>query len=419
MKVLGIIVEYNPFHNGHFYHIQKAKEKTLADFVVCVMSGNFVQRGEPAIMNKWSRAEIAVNYGIDLIFELPFVYSMSSAEYFSQGAIKLLDGLGIADYICFGSESGNIETLDKIADILVNNDTKYNLLLKNHLGKGISFPKARQEALNEYLKDIDTIDKTDVITTSNNILGIEYLKALKRLNSPIKPITIKRFNNNYNEKNLTGNVSSATSIRNILSDKNLKTSEKLNLVKDTLPNKSYEILKREIKNCKAPITSNNYNDTLVSMIRKYSKDELKNIPYIIEGLENKFKKNADLYCNLEDIIKFTKSKRYTHSRIQRTIFNILVGINYKDFNNIHKISSPIYGRILAFNDNGKKLLSKIKNNSKIPVSTKFSVFYKSCNKTINKIAYYEKLSTDLFVLAYKNPNLKNSGQDFTNKFIKL
>lgn len=414
MKVLGIIVEYNPFHKGHLYHIKKAKEVTSSDYVVCIMSGNFVQRGEPAIINKWARTEVALNYEIDLVIELPFVFSMSSAEYFSLSAIKILDSLGIVDFICFGSESGNIKTLNKIADILVNESNKFSKILKFHLSKGISYPSARQKTLSEFFN----INLSKEITSPNNILGIEYLKALKKLKSTIKPFTISRLGNSYNDEKLSGALSSASSIRKVLNDNTISIDSKLIKIENSIPEKSLSIIKREFENNLCPVNTKFYDNIIISLIRRYSNAELKNIPYISEGLENKFKKNSNLFSSIDQVIKHTKSKRYTYSRLQRTIFNIMIGVNYNDFNLFQDIKSPIYARILGFNNNGIKLLLRIKNNSIIPTSTKFSKFYNSCNSTINKIAYYDRLSTDLYVLGYKNPDHKKSGQDFTNKFIR-
>jgi predicted nucleotidyltransferase len=419
MKVLGLIVEYNPFHNGHLYHIKKAKEITSSDYIICVMSGNYVQRGEPAILNKWARTKIALNYGIDLVIELPFVFSMSSAEYFSMNAIKILDSIGIVDCICFGSESGKISNLMEISNLLTNENTEYSKTLKKYLSKGISYPLARQKALFEYFQEHSHSDLSKEISTPNNILGIEYLKALKRLNSKIKPYTIARIGNSYDEQSITGNLSSATSIRNILNNDNISADTAYEQLKTTLPEKSYEILLDEIKNGNCPVKTEMFDDIIISTMRRYSAYDLKNIPYISEGLENKFKKNSDTFSTIEKVVKHTKSKRYTHSRIQRTIFNILVGLNYEDFESFHNLDSSIYARILGFNNNGIKLLLKAKNRTRIPITTKFSILYNSCNKTLRKISYYEKLSTDLYVLAYKNPDHKKSGQDFTNNFIRF
>ena len=188
MNVLGIVTEYNPLHNGHIHHLKESLAVSSADAAVCVMSGNFVQRGEPAIVDKWIRAEIALNSGMDLVIELPAVYALSSAELFAFGAIKILDSLGFVSSICFGSETGVLEPLDAVAEILSNEPEEYKVFLKKFLEKGLSYPAARESALNEFFG----ADMAEVVSSSNNILGIEYLKALKRLNSPIRAFTIRR-----------------------------------------------------------------------------------------------------------------------------------------------------------------------------------------------------------------------------------
>ena len=196
MKITGLITEYNPFHNGHLYHIKKAKEITGADAVIVIMSGNFVQRGAPAIMPKRLRTEIALNAGVSLVIELPVCYATGSAEYFASGAISILDSLGCIDSICFGSECGDYKKLEHIAKILADEPEAYRLSLKNQLKTGLSFPKARQNGLKEYSKD-DSLD--EILEHPNNILGIEYVKALYLQKSPIKAYTIKRIVSDYHD----------------------------------------------------------------------------------------------------------------------------------------------------------------------------------------------------------------------------
>ena len=199
MSVLGIVTEYNPLHNGHIHHLKESLAVSSADTAVCVMSGNFVQRGEPAIIDKWIRAEIALRAGMDLVIELPVVYALSSAELFAFGAVKILDSLGFVNAICFGSEAGALEPLDAIAEILANEPEEYKALLKKNLDKGLSYPASRESALKGFLGT----GMAELVSSSNNILAIEYLKALKRLNSPIKAFTIHRIGGAYNSECIT------------------------------------------------------------------------------------------------------------------------------------------------------------------------------------------------------------------------
>ena len=231
--ITGIITEYNPFHKGHLYHLKCCKKDTNSSGIVCVMSGNFMQRGIPAIIDKWKRAEMAVKNGVDLVIELPLVYSISSAEHFAFGGISLLNSLGLIDYIYFGSEAGNIDILDSIAETLVKEPVQYKDFLKKHLDNGLPFHLSRSEALYEYLKNENI---KEILSNSNNILGIEYIKALKTLNSTIIPKTLKREGSSYNEEELNKSFSSATSIRKHLKENSLDS------LRDSLTNESFTIL---------------------------------------------------------------------------------------------------------------------------------------------------------------------------------
>jgi len=262
MKVLGIVVEYNPFHNGHLYHLQASRASCRADCVVGVMSGNFTQRGEPAIINKWARTEMALLNGVDLVIELPCAYAMASAEYFAFGAVKLLDSLGAVDTLCFGSESGNIQKLAEVASILADEPILYKQALKTSLASGKSFPAARQEALSNYLNSLLGRDYlSDAITSPNNILGIEYLKALIKLNSKIVPISIERKGSGYHSLELSGEICSATAIRKTLAENNWSDAKQL--LACALPKQSLAILEREIELGKGPIFPSDFTIQLI------------------------------------------------------------------------------------------------------------------------------------------------------------
>ncbi|WP_317368695.1 nucleotidyltransferase family protein, partial [uncultured Tyzzerella sp.] len=239
--MLGIITEYNPFHNGHKLHIEKSKQKTNSKYCIVVMSGNFSQRGEPAIFDKYLRTKMALLNGADIVLELPLIFATASAELFSLGAIDILDKTGIVNNICFGSEEGNLENFLEISNILSNEPVKFKQLLSEFLNDGLSFPKARLKALETFLnKPLDFLNKP------NNILSIEYLKAIKKLNSNIVPKTILRENSSFHSNSIEGNIASATAIRqaffkdNIHNIKNVIPDNCFNLIesipKDTIPN---------------------------------------------------------------------------------------------------------------------------------------------------------------------------------------
>ncbi len=434
MSVLGIIAEYNPFHNGHKYHIDRSKELCGADSVVCVMSGNFIQRGEPAIVDKWARTEMALLSGADLVIELPVVYAMSSAEFFAYGAVKILDSIGITDFICFGSEAGGMEELDLIADILTSEPESYKTVLKNFLSKGLSYPAARENALAAYLEAIGhPADKlTEIIKSSNNILGIEYLKALKRLGSRIRPQTIKRIANTYNSQALEGAISSATAIRmHILSAEDSKSPHTLNVksssvIQDSmaslasvLPRPSFDILQREIKAGRGPVFSSDFENTILSALRQRSTEEISSLPYIGEGLENRIKAAAGTSGSLEELIDKICTRRYTRTRIQRCLFSTLTGLKHKELSEFNLYGGPQYIRVLGFNNTGRRLLSRIIKNTSLPVIVKTADFKKSCNPFLARMLEIEAAATDQYVLAYANPEFKKSGQEFTRNIVRF
>ncbi|MDP4181768.1 MAG: nucleotidyltransferase [Bacillota bacterium] len=416
MKVLGLIVEYNPFHNGHLYHIEAAKKLTGADITVCIMSGNFIQRGEPAIINKWARTKMALISGIDLVIELPVVYSMASAEYFSFGAVKILESLGAVDYICFGSESGNVEDLETIAEVLLKEPETYGVYLQEALKKGLSYPLSREMALIKYFSakfsNPEFIKNT--LSSSNNILGIEYIKALKKLGSNIRPLTIKRANNSYNSQEITGCISSATAVR-----KQIYTSCDYDIESlcKSMPSGCVSILQEEFSKGRGPVFAKSYENTILGLLRKMRLEDIRDLPYVSEGLENRIKRAADKAGSWETLLDEIATKRFTRTRIQRIIFSIMTGLTKDTFETFNTFGGPQYARILGFNSKGRAFLKNIKSNCSIPLITKTSHYKASCNPLLKKMLQLEAEATDLYVLGYSNPEFKKSGQDFTSNLV--
>lgn len=411
MNVLGLIVEYNPFHNGHKYHLEKSKQLCSADFTICVMSGNFIQRGEPAMINKWARAEMALLAGVDLVIEIPHVYAISTAEFFGYGAIKLLDSLGIVTHVCFGSEYGKIDELEKISDILIDEPPTYKKHLKSYLKKGFSYASSRECAVNEYFleKNDDFKVDTTIMSSSNNILAIEYLKALKRLKSSIIPATIKRVSNLYNEKELTGSISSATAIRNIIKNEGINSLS----IAGSLPPYCLSILNENFNNKKGPVFIDSFDSIIMSLLRKKTVEEIRNLPYVAEGLENRIKRTSLKTTSINEFIDQVVTKRYTKTRIQRILFSMLSGLSSNELETFNEYGGPQYIRVLGFNKKGRDVLSKIKNTTKLPVITKPANYVRSCNPLLRKMLEYDSLSTDLYVLAYNNPRHMKAGVEFT------
>lgn len=406
MKIVGLVTEYNPFHNGHKYHLEQSKLETNCNYSVAVMSGNFVQRGEPAICDKWTRAKMAIDSGVDLVLELPTLYSTMSAEYFSYGAVKLLDSLNVIDYISFGSETNDLESLIKISKVLESEPKNFKYHLKKYLNKGMSFPKARSEALKNIFDDYK-ID--NIINNPNNILAIEYIKSLINLNSTIKPHSIKRIVSDYNEIILTGNISSATAIRRSLIAKGISDKETCY----SLPINSKKNISKYLANYSSFNQLINFNDILIYKLRTIDKDCLKEFIDIETGLENRIIEAANKFDNIMDIIKNIKTKRYTYTRIQRILIHILLDINYKK-DQIYNF--PLYIRVLGANKKGFEILKNIKSNSNLPIINKVADFRKS---NANKMFDLDIKASNIYFIGLNNKtNIKNNFDFYISPYIR-
>jgi predicted nucleotidyltransferase len=408
-KVLGIISEYNPFHNGHLYHLQESKKLASCKYSIAIISGNFTQRGDTSIVDKWSKAQMALNAGVDLVIELPVLYAVSSAENFAEGAIKILDSLKIVDYISFGSETGNINILNAIADVLCNEPKEYKNILALQLDKGLSYPKARENALMMYLNDVRRF--ANVLSSPNNILGIEYLKALKKQKSNIIPLSIKRIEAGYNSKSITSSITSATAIRNAITNNNIAP------LKNVMPKASFEILLDNLKKGHVIKNLSCFDKEILYNLRKMSVEEIAELPDVSEGLEYLIKKAANSCNSVIELLNIVNSKRYTKTRLQRILVYALLGITKKDMK-AAKTTLP-YIRVLGFNENGRDILSAISNvNPKLPIITSVKKFAdNSTNKNLNTMVYKDIWATDVYSLGYEYDSWSNL--DFTHKLITL
>lgn len=406
-EVLGIVAEYNPFHNGHFYHIQKTKEITNAKFVVCVMSGNFVQRGNTSIVDKWTKAQMALANGVDLVVELPTVYSVSSAESFAQGAVKILDNLGIVDTISFGIETEDFAALNNIANILTEEPKEYINILREELQSGVSFPKARESALIKYINN--DVRYCGILSSPNNILGIEYLKALKQLKSKITPIAIQRKKVYYNDNFIVDEFASATAIRSLLTNKDFSGLNKV------VPQLCYDILLREYKVGNVVFDINKFEHEIFYTLRRMSVEEIAELPDVTEGLEHTIKNAANFCNNIKDFINIVKTKRYTQTRIQRILIFALLGITKKDVLAAKRVIP--YARVLGFNKKGKLLLSGIaQNNPKMKVITSVKKFVDSnINRTYKRMLEIDIFASDVYTLGYKCNSMANL--DYTKNMV--
>lgn len=430
MNITGLIVEYNPFHNGHIYHLKKSLEKTSADASIAVMSGNFIQRGEPAIFDKFSRAKSAVESGVDLVLELPSIYASQSAEFFAKGAISLLNSLKCVNSICFGSEDGDINILKIIASILSSEPDEFKSSLSNYLNNGMLFPSARNKALLEYINspyfssnyNLNHVDLSEerlnaVLGSPNNILGIEYIKQLISLNSDIKPFTIGRIESDYNSEVMSGNINSATAVRKkiheILSNDLIFDSKEIT---DSIPNSTLNMILSNLKNNFYPVYPEDFFDIIVSTIIR-DKKNLNSFFDVSEGIENKIFKSALVAQNYDELIQMIKSKRYTMTRVKRCLNNILLNITKEDIIFAKNIDTIPYARILAFNDKGREIIKEIKKSSEIKIINKFSeIEHFMDDDTFKFLIQNDIKCTDLYDTVYykKNrPLLKGSMDYFT------
>ena len=406
MKICGIVAEYNPFHNGHKFQIEQTKKLTGCDTVIAIMSGNFIQRGMPALFDKWTRAKMAVKNGVDLVIELPTCYATSSAEYFAHGAIGIMDAFNCVDILSFGSKYNDIEVLKRIASVLHSEPEDYKKLLQKELKKGTSYPIARSNALKNFLKkEFDSKILESILLDSNNILGIEYLKALLTYDSPIKPCAIERIGGDYLSTNIVGNICSATGIREMLQNNNISR------LPEVVPEKTMQIISEQLTNGKAPMTMKHFEKEILFLLRKLSSEELFEISDVTEGLENVLKKSIGEAFDIDELIEKIKSKRYTKTRVQRILIHTLLGIK-KNILQDQK-ETPQYARVLAFSKKGKKLIPELVKNSRIPIVTSASKFLKNATDSQKEMLELDILATNIYTLGYQVPNFRKINSDYT------
>lgn len=396
MNIVGIIAEYNPFHNGHFYHLNKAKELANADYSVAIMSSNFVQRGEPSIFTKWQRSEMAVKNGVDLVLELPVLYSSRSAYHFAFGAVYSLDKSNIISHLAFGSEHSDYKDLERVSNLLANETVDFKLALKAHLQKGFSYPKARENALREFFPNLNFN-----LNQPNVTLALNYLRVLKELNSNIIATPIQRIGALHSSTPVK-NIAGATLIRDLI--KNNDPSYTKYLTKET-----NSIIYDLLKNGFEPVFLKQFSSQIMYVLRKEKKENLLKYPGVSEGLENKIINSLLKTKDPEELVTILKSKRYTETRIKRILIEILLGLTL-EYENV----KPEYLRVLAFNKKGRAILKKMKNNSSLPIITKFADFYQLASSRSKFQLDFEITSTNIYTQIQNNNTFNSYNQDFKN-----
>lgn len=389
MRITGLIAEYNPFHNGHKYHIEQAKAITGADAVIVVMSGDFVQRGMPAILPKHMRAKAALEAGASAVLELPVCYATGSAEYFAYGAVLLLEKLGCVDSICFGSECGDMELLQKAANVLVDEPAEYREALHRFVRAGDSFPLARQKALAAYVSP-------EVLSEPNNILGLEYLKALARIGSKMKPYTIRRVYSQYHDTDLQEEFSSATAIRKQILSGNME------VLAGQVPVKFLTDLQEA-----SPLHANDFSLLLKYRLLVETKESLLAYADVSEDLANRIINRRNQFQNFEQFCLLLKTREITYSRISRALTHILLGLKNGDDTGIH------YARVLGFCKRDRAVLAQIKRDGEVPMLTKLRAA-----RTLDDAAQ-KMLATDAFASdLYESVVSDKYGTKFVNEYEK-
>lgn len=430
MKVTGIIAEYNPFHKGHKYQIDYCKKKLNSDYVIVAMSGDYVQRGTPALLPKHVRAEMALRCGADLVLEMPVSVSTASAEAFAMGGVSMLDGLHIVDSLCFGSEYGEVSALMELAEILVEEPEEYRQLLKEFLSNGLSFPSARCQALTEYFKNPHNFTGDDfdgvltpllnqivqILNSPNNILGIEYCKALLRLKSNIKPVTLKRQGMGYHEtlaetdgsdrfSCTDGNTfASASAIRELL--KATLTPETISRIASQVPDEISLLLASSLQR-NGFLTEDALDPLLSYCILKENADSFCSYLDVSRDLAERIMNRSNELNGFLQAASFLKTKELTQSRIQRALLHIILGIR--------EVPATVpYARVLGFRRESSTLLKEIKDSSSIPLITKLADANSLLDESGRSFLYETVFSSNL----YEKLLCRKNGRNFVHEYQK-
>lgn len=360
MTAAGIIAEYNPFHNGHEYHIRRTREETGADYVIVAMSGNFVQRGAPALVDKYRRTRSALLAGADIVLQIPPSYSLASAEGFAEGAVSLLMSTGVVQYLSFGTEAGTLNDISKIARILADEPSDFKKSLQKHLKSGIPFPNARSRALIECCPEMTGI--TELTSSPNNILAIEYLKSLIRSRSTIKPVTIRRFGAGYNDPYIPGQSGiSAKAIREAVSYGSYNDS-----IAEYMPGESFESIREAIEK-KQVLTEDDFSEMIIYKLIMERQQRYTKYLDVSDDLSDRIVNNLDKYTGFSDFCNLIKTKDKTYTRVSRALFHILLGIKDKAEDSREYTGQCPYIRILGFRKNAESLVSDMKSSASVPI----------------------------------------------------
>ncbi|MDO4540127.1 MAG: nucleotidyltransferase family protein [Syntrophomonadaceae bacterium] len=415
MKIAGLTAEFNPLHNGHYWLLKQAREQHGIDAVICVMSGSFLQRGEAAVCSKWTRAQMAVQAGCDLVIELPFCLAVRSAWYFARGAVSLLGSCGLCTHLLFGAEDPDLRWMQPVAALLAEESPRFKAVLKEKLSQGQSFAAARASALEELIDDTPALGAR--LARPNNILALEYLRALKVLGSPLEAMVLPRQEGNCHMAG-PGVFADATDIRLWLTEPgNKPLAAKL---RTAMPPYAYDILQSEIAAGCAPLHTQGLSLLLLERVRSAALDELKEIYEMDEGLEYRMKKAADQSGSYEELRQAIKSRRYSLSRINRLLLYTLLRVKAETMT-AFDAAGPQYLHVLAFSALGRELMKSIKTSSALPLLTRGSAVKafsaEAPTATAQAMLQLDIKATDLHALLNVNERKRLAGRDFTTSAV--
>lgn len=417
MITVGIISEYNPLHNGHLYQISKVREIFGEDCaVIAIMSGNFVQRGEAAVLDKWSRTRAAVQCGVNLVIELPVLYATASAELFASGGVAIAAATGVCDYLVFGSESGNLQELEAIADILAEEPDEFRILLKQHLDEGLSFSVSRSLAIEEYGAEPGA---AGILACSNNILAIEYLKAIRRRGiRRMKPYTIRREGKAYNDTSFSPQShASASAIREALQSPDTGTAYIIGTLSGLMPEDALASLAFHHRLRSCILSREAYAGDLFQMLLSSTPEALTHLPGMGEGLGNRLREFAAASTagsnRLEKLIESASTRRYPRSRVRRALIHMLLGITKEDFEMAAGDKAPYYIRVLGFDKKGRYLLKIMRKAARLPIITRGSDFREYAanadNQPLLRMSQLDINATDI----WSQKTTGQCGRDYT------
>jgi len=402
MKAVGVVVEYNPFHNGHFYHISQSKSKSKSDVVIAVMSGHFLQRGEPALLDKWHRTKMALNNGVDIVIELPYVFCTGHATLFAEGAIQLLNAIGCTNF-AFGSEEGSIQPFLNTFTALKKHEEQYNALIKHYVTTGISYPQSLYKAYEEVrqIEGNQTID----LSQPNNILGYHYIEAAKRFNLSIEPLTIPRIQAGFHDDiNTDSTIASATGIRKAIFEQHHFRD-----VKQFVPSESFKVLENWHSQYNSFINWEAFWPFLRYAILRNTPEQLTRFADVSEGIEFALIKAAKKSETFSQFMNQIKSKRYTWTRLQRMVTHIYTGITKEQ---LHSSTKPSYIRLLGMTKNGQSYLSEHKKQFQLPLISRVA-------STKDPMMLLDIRATDMYALGVQLTSGKLISSDYQTPPIRL